>query len=107
MLPLPVRAMIGEAGVGIGGELGDQRRIVRRSDRRRCTGRMAGSEVAGGAPLMQIAFDGAQTDRKAARDFGLTQAVVEDGVDDTMAEIGGIGFHLLRKPPRQSFCNTL
>ena len=99
--------MIGEAGIGIGGELGDQGRIVARSDRRRCTGRVAGSEIAGRAPLLYIAFDGAQTDDEATRGLGLAQAVIDDGVDDTGAEIGRIGFHLLSKPSRPSFCKPL
>ena len=99
--------MIGEAGIGSGGELGDQVRIVVRSDRGRRTGRMAGSESTRRAPLMQIAFDGTQTDCEATRGLGLAQAIIDDGVDDTGAEIGRIGFHLLSKPSRLSFCKPL
>ena len=99
--------MVDEAGIGIGGELGGQCGIVAGSDRGRRAGGVAGGEIARRAPLPQIAFDGAQADDEAPRGFGLAQALIDDGVDDAVAKIGGISSHPLRKPSRQSFCNPL
>ena len=96
--------MIGEAGIGIGGELGDQGRIVVRRDRGRRAGGVASSEIARHSPLMQIAFDGAQTDDEATRGLGLAQAVINDALDDAGTEIGRISSHLPSKPSRRSLC---
>jgi len=99
--------MIGQSGIGVGGELGDQGGILLRRDGGRRTGGVARGEIPCRAPLMQIALDGTQADREATRDGRLALPLHFDGVDDALAEIRRICFHPPSKPPRQSFCKPL
>jgi hypothetical protein len=65
-------------------------------------------QVAGGAPLVQIALDTGKADGEAGGDDGLARPLRFDGMDDTSAEIITVcSTHAPSLAPSQSFRNPL
>jgi hypothetical protein len=81
-----------QRGIGLGFKLGDQGGMLVGRDAGNRTGNRAGMEMTHPTPLLHIARDRVIADTEPVGHFLVRQTRVH-GVNDLLAEVGGIRFH--------------
>lgn len=103
---LPAVTVFLQGGIGMGVELGRERRIVIGGDQRGRSRTGQRRKGAGLTPSLKVARDGVGADGKAIGHVLMGQAGI-DGVNDLLAEVTGIRFHPVVNDTPLLMCNRL
>jgi hypothetical protein len=103
---MPESTVLGQGGIVVGVKEGSERRVVVAGDPGRRTRDGTRMEVTQLAPLFVVARDRVGADAEPRGHFLMREARV-DGIDDLLAEVGGIRFHLEVNTTPLDKCNRL
>jgi hypothetical protein len=103
---VPEGTVLGQRGIVMGVEQARKRWVVVPGDPGRWTWDGTRIEVTELPPLLVVAGDRVGADAEPRSHFLMREAGV-DGIDDLLAEVNGLGFHLIVNPTPLDKCNRL